>query len=1027
MCLLSSIFKDIQRYDYNVNFPLLPETVDELWTLVCLCPLFVTDLRASTGQELSLVDASGEWEAEVSTTVPPKVAAELSRQKLTKAAWSRLLSPWKELQRIDGDLEPQDEVPEGEEAARQHPLWTSVIKTSRFSLRWRRRTKHRCHINVSELSAALRAESRRCRQSPNQRILLASDSQVTLGAMIRGRSSSPALNSLLKMALPTLLAYNCYSNLQYIHTLDNVADDPTRDRPCREPQEAEPPWLTELCAGNFQPLDAMLHEVGLGDSQVANFPEMQNKVVEEPEEPPLAPVAPSVQERPGPCRDLCSNGALCRKDPLCFSECPDACRNRDANGALRHGVCQPVGGALCRKDPLCVSECPDECRCRAATGALGHGGCRPVGGALPGVHSLSSVLRASTVQSFRTGRSKGRVKPPVAAKPVFEPWMPRAPLSPVAMELLSAVPRSQFVLPRGLTWDAVKNKPGHLDLFSGCRIAAKELANTTGRWVLTYDLLHDPSEDLLDSKQQRHIESMLDADCFMTVSAGPVCASFSRAVRPAVRSADAPRGLPNLTPSMSIKVALGNAMSQWVASVVLRAEKKSIPFWVENPSGSYMWKQPEWIPIVARFPGFLTDYCRWGTAWRKRTRFAGSFSANGKRLLCQCGKPHIKLVGYNKEHKMSWTKLAEGYPQRLAAYLAKEMAESLKPIARRRTLDPAACARAGHRRIGEAGNPGPRPARARPEVDLDDVALVQASTLAIQARAQRMFLDWLQAELTPDTWDSLRNNPELQLVFLRAFGSWAYQEGHPMYLFRHLIVFCQQQFPGARHHVTPAWELLARWELVQPTRHRPPLPKVLLDAFVGLALTWGWARWAATTMLAFHGACRVGEPLKALRQDLILPDEAGLEIDVCFLNITSPKTSRRGRGRTQHTKITDESTVRLAKVVFSHLDPQEPLYLSSLSSYRRRWDRLLAVLEVPRAAAITPGCTRGGGAVYRYHVGQPISNIQWTMRIKHQQTLEHYLQETAALGVIQKLPARSRELVQSCAKMAPHILRLWHS
>ena len=111
------------------------------------------------------------------------------------------------------------------------------------------------------------------------------------------------------------------------------------------------------------------------------------------------------------------------------------------NGALRH------------KDPLCVSECPDDCRGRDDTGALCHGGCRPVGGALPGVPSLSSVLRASTVQSFRTGRNKGRVKPPVAAKPVFEPWMPRAQLSSVAMELLSAAPKSQFVLPRGLTWD----------------------------------------------------------------------------------------------------------------------------------------------------------------------------------------------------------------------------------------------------------------------------------------------------------------------------------------------------------------------------------------------------------------------------------------------------------------------------------------------------------------------------------------------------------------------------------------------
>ena len=86
MCLLSSIFKDIQRYDYNVNFPLLPETVDELWTLVCLCPLFVTDLRASNGQELSLVDASGEWEAEVSTTVPSEGSCRAQQTETDKGS-----------------------------------------------------------------------------------------------------------------------------------------------------------------------------------------------------------------------------------------------------------------------------------------------------------------------------------------------------------------------------------------------------------------------------------------------------------------------------------------------------------------------------------------------------------------------------------------------------------------------------------------------------------------------------------------------------------------------------------------------------------------------------------------------------------------------------------------------------------------------------------------------------------------------------------------------------------------------------
>ena len=83
-------------------------------------------------------------------------------------------------------------------------------------------------------------------------------------------------------------------------------------------------------------------------------------------------------------------------------------------------------------------------------------------------------------------------------------------------------------------------------------------------------------------------------------------------------------------------------------------------------------------------------------------------------------------------------------------------------------------------------------------------------------------------------------------------------------------------FPGERPKFSPAWDLLARWEMVQPVTHRPPLPKVLLDAMISLALTWGWIRWASLTFLAFHGAMRVGEPLKAKRSDLLLPIEPSL-------------------------------------------------------------------------------------------------------------------------------------------------------
>ena len=105
--------------------------------------------------------------------------------------------------------------------------------------------------------------------------------------------------------------------------------------------------------------------------------------------------------------------------------------------------------------------------------------------------------------------------------------------------------------------------------------------------------------------------------------------------------------------------------------------------------------------------------------------------------------------------------------------------------------------------------------------------------------------------------------------------------------------------------------------------------------------------------------------------------------------------------------------VRLAEVMFQHLPAESFLYPSSLSSYRRRWDRILSALEIPKAAALTPG--------------MPLADIQWVMRLKNQQTLDHYLQETAAIGVVHMLPKNCREKVSSCAAMYPFMLRHWIS
>ena len=798
MCLLEHLFHEIQLFDYGINFALREETIAELWSLVILSPLYVTDLRTEVTEEFSLVDASNDWEAEVTTTVPAPVAKEMGRQKLTKAAWSRLLSPRQALLRLHGILPAEDEVPDGEEPARTHPMWTAVVRSRPFRFCWRKKVKRRTHINVSELSAALRCEARRGRRirSPNSRLLIGSDSQVVLGAMVKGRSSSSVLNQKLKQKLPELLAYNTYSYMQYVHTKDNVADDPTRNLMPREPTEPEPEWWGPLMEGDFSKLDQLLEVKGLHDAAIARWP----------------------------------------PDDVGDAECHATAA---AEQSTSRSTVLASGGerdAECRE-----AEAPEQSSTR------------------------STVLD-------RTGRDEGRRRRSVAVVNRFEPWLPRRRLTDTAVALLREVPRSQFVLPRGVKLDDVMQYPGHLDLFSGCRVAAKELAERSGRWVLTYDVLHSPAENLLDSDVQAKIWKMLVNGCFLTLTAGPVCASFSRAVRPPVRTAAEPAGIQNMTANMRKKVDDGNAMSRWLAELVRQALQLLIKVWIENPAGSFLWRQAEWVALVDDFSlqSFVTDYCRWGMRWRKRTRFLGVFSAAGSRCLCLCSSPHVKLTGYSKEFRCCWTKAAEAYPRSLAKFLAAALVESLKPVARQRHFDPASCAKAGECRIGEAKNPGPRQAT-QLSGDLEAVQLVQPSTIALQAKVHKIFLDWLQQELSAESWRTITESPQLQVLFVRSFGGWLFKQGRPIYLYRHLVVFLQQQFPALRQHTTSAWELLQKWEVLLPVSHRPPLPKVVLDAMVCLALTWGWPRWAALTMLAYHGACRVGEPLQARpREDMLL-------------------------------------------------------------------------------------------------------------------------------------------------------------
>ena len=923
MCLLDALFSAIHSHEYDCLFALDVDTVAELWTLVSLAPLMCSDLQARTSSHCLAVDASDHKVAGVSTELPQPFVQELTRHAMTRSAWSRLLSPWKTYQKCRGLLAPEDEVPDGEEPARAHPVWRQICRSVQFEPLFCYQVPTGQHINISELNGCLQAERMIGEREPDSRNNMATDSQVALGALVRGRSSSSSLNELLKAHLPTLLVYNIYSFLQYVPSGDNPSDDPTRDVPLRAPVETAPAWLQAAFEGDFKLLDEHLADSKADLATLARLPEFVEGDVPSPW---------FISER-----------------------------------KLRRAAY-----ASCRGSPA--------------------------------ARQMANQPQAAQPELWRADRS--------------------SVLEVEAEQRLRSLPLSQFVFPRD--WSAARCREalhyrGALDLFSGSRGLARALARHHHCWVLTYDILHDSAEDLLDDLVQSEIQKLVKLKCFDILTAGPVCSSFSRAVRPPVRSRSRPRGFETVTESMKRKIHDGNAFSVWLAALVWLAFSCGVIFLIENPWMSFLWDQPEWKELASheRVGFFTTDCCVWGAPWRKRTSFLTNSYLWGCKLLCACQKPinHIQLKGYSSRNKMPWTKVAEAYPIRLCNTLALYLSNDCLPPERQRKLDLAACARCNSR-VGEAKKPGPRPARPRPAVDLENVQLLSSHTLAIQQRARSLFATWLGRVLGPELLEVFSTQPELATPLLRAFGRFLFEAQQPLYLYRqrHFHVF-----PGP---LAEAWDLIARWERVQPVVHRTPMPKIIFDAMICLAWTWRWKRWATLTLLAFHGKLRVSEPLRARRKDLLLASETGSDVRAVYLNIPKSKTSHRGKGVVQHTRINDELTLLAAERIFGPLLPDDFLYPTTPSTYRRRWDVLLSTLQIDAAIGLTPGTLRSGGAIFAYHQGTAISEIQWLMRLKSVNTLESYLQETAAMNVMQKLPRDVRTRVTALSQLLPFVLRL---
>ena len=1050
LCLLDEIYVAQHGREPTDIVRMSSSLLTELWLLVCLAPLAVTDLRAQTAASLFLTDASEEVRASVRCDLTAPFARELHRHALSRGAWTRLLTPWKVWLQQHFQLDEEDALPEGVPLI-SHPLWLVLAQVFQFEVYHRRLVRSRKHINLLELESILELEQKLSLHSQDVRYLLGSDSQIAVAAILKGRSSSPRLNALLQQSIATVLGGGIYGSYGYVPSLANAGDDPTRWTDVRAPAFPPPPWLKAALKGDFSLMDQWLGERGYDPLRIAQLPFCEKfpvnrellqhsllsdlRDVQKPSRlaafdqkiygqrtNDLAKVSPGVEKQ--------QQKEKKRLQEICEEEKPIqavADPNAGAEDVSPFYSCTVHD----RFDSCCRSERKKEQkesddqtknRKEEPSGKMNRG---------PKCHSVGSKGKSQPGKRHVMNTTGSPPEPPVdsdspvSGRLVTAMENHRSPLlDEHCKELLESIPKECFLLPGGRRLRQNEKfsaeRKGFLDLYSGRSAVARSLARRFGVWVVTIDFEHGSNQNLLDPQLQALLLELTSSGAFLGLGAAPECCSFSRAVHPPARSASCPWGLPGLGERPKQKVETGNLHAEFLLRVLVVCEQLGMVYWVENPDGSFLWLLPDWsrAEIGAPEKSFRVDLCRYYTPWRKRTRVATNTCLSGQRHLCLGGHTHVILRGRNKERKMSWTRMAQVYPSGFAHDLASAMAVSAGLVAKSLKLNIGGCARCSETRIGEAQNPGPRRVSRRPRDlrALEGVLLVEPTTHALQQRVWLQFSVWLESQLSEEAKEQIFWCPALLAVMLKTYGLFLFSSGRALYEFRHLLVVAQQSFSELRQHLSPAWQLLTKWEILQPVQHRKPLHFVLFQALVVMALLKNWRRWAGTLVLGFEGIARISEVLRATRADLVLPsDQFSSTFFAAFLRVLNPKTKRRGKGKVQHLKLSNKPAVAFLERCFACLDPDLCLFPLSAAAFRSRWEHLLDELLVPKQMRPTPASIRGGGAIMAYQRGETISDIMWRMRVSSQPTLEHYLQEMAADSIMTRLPETCKHRIKSAA------------
>jgi len=216
LAIFNSVYRFIQAAGRK-PFGVWPSVATELWAVARIAPLLVARLNDTWQPQVFAVDASLDGLGVVAARVPTDLVERAARVAGSSSFASAADGKPDTEQQVDDELLDR--------------RWSTLVAAP-----WRDEE----HINCLELRAVSTAV-RRVLSSPSvvrdrcARLLILSDSQVAVGALSKGRSSSHTLLRRLRPLSALLLASGLQLALRWIPSFANPADAPSRVFSCPRP------------------------------------------------------------------------------------------------------------------------------------------------------------------------------------------------------------------------------------------------------------------------------------------------------------------------------------------------------------------------------------------------------------------------------------------------------------------------------------------------------------------------------------------------------------------------------------------------------------------------------------------------------------------------------------------------------------------------------------------------------------------------------------------------------------------------